>query len=112
MEELFDREFYGNTVQSYLIAIGIFLLGLLLVRLFRKSVLKRLKIWATSTETNLDDYIVNAVERFGMPMLNFAALYFGINYLHLNEFGEKAVRGGGGSAFPPQFGDEHAAEGL
>ncbi len=93
MKELLDKVYFGNSVQAYFIAIGIFLVGILLVRLFRKGVLKRLKKWAETTETNLDDYIVNAVERFGMPMLNFAALYFGIHYLQLNEFGDKVLRG-------------------
>ena len=93
MEELLDKVFYGNSVQAYLIAIGIFFAGILFVRLFRKSVLKKLKKWAETTETNLDDYIVSAVERFGMPMLNFGALYFGIHYLQLSEFADKVVRG-------------------
>ncbi len=91
MEELLDRVYYGNTIQDYIIAIGIFLIGFILVRVFRKVILKKLKNWAEGTETNLDDYIVNAVERFGMPMLNFAALYFGVIYLKLNAFGDKAV---------------------
>lgn len=91
MEEFLDRVYFGNTVQDYFIALGIFLVGIALVRIFRKAILNKLKKWAETTETNLDDYIVSAVERFGMPMLNFAAVYFGIHYLTLTEFGEKAV---------------------
>ena len=91
MQELLDRVYYGNTIQDFLIAIGISIVGILIVRLFRKSVLNKLKKWAESTETNLDDYIVNAVERFGLPVLNFVSFYIGISYLKLNEFGEKAL---------------------
>lgn len=91
MQELLDKVYYENTIQEYLIALGIFIVGVVLIKLFRKVILKKLKKWAEGTETNLDDYIVSAVERFGMPMLNFAALYFGISYLKLTEFGDKAL---------------------
>ncbi len=91
MQELLERVYYGNTIQDYLIAIGISVVSIIIIRLFRKSVLKRLKNWAEGTDTHLDDYIVSAVERFGLPVLNFAAIYFGISYLELNEFGDKAI---------------------
>ncbi len=93
MQEILDRVYYGNTVQNYLIAIGIALLGIIIIRLFRKSLLNRLKNWAAATETNFDDYLVSAVERFGLPVLNFAAFYFGLSYLSLSEFGDKALHG-------------------
>ena len=91
MQEFLDKVYYGNTINDYLIAIGISIFGIIIVRLFRKSVLKKLKKWAESTETNLDDYIVSAVERFGLPILNFVSFYIGISYLKLNEFGDKAL---------------------
>lgn len=91
MQEFLDKVYYGNTIQDYSITIGIFILGVILVRLFRKVILKKLKNWAESTETNLDDYIVNAVEQFGLPLLNFVSFYIGIRYLQLTEFGEKAL---------------------
>lgn len=91
MQEFLDKVYYGNTINDYLIAISISIFGIIIVRLFRKSVLKKLKKWAESTETNLDDYIVSAVERFGLPILNFVSFYIGISYLKLNEFGDKAL---------------------
>lgn len=91
MQEFLDRIYYGNSIQDYLIAIGIAVVGIIIIRIFRKSVLQRLKRWSEGTETNLDDYLVSAVDRFGLPVLNFAALYFGISYLELNEFGDKAM---------------------
>ncbi|HNP97272.1 MAG TPA: mechanosensitive ion channel family protein, partial [Cyclobacteriaceae bacterium] len=65
-----EMEYYGNTLENYLIAAGIILGGMLLIRLFRKGILMRLKKWATTTETNFDDYVVAGVERFVLPMLN------------------------------------------
>ena len=85
MEDLLKRTYFDNTVQEYFIAAGAVLLGMVLLRLFRKTILRALQKWSRSTETSIDDFIVNAVEKFGMPVLNFIILYLGINYLTLSE---------------------------
>ncbi len=89
MKEFLDRTYFNNTVQDYLIALGIVLLSILFIRIFRSVILKKLKVWAASTETQYDDLVVKAVERFGMPAINLLAIYWGIHYLTLSE---KAVR--------------------
>lgn len=81
MEELLKREYYGNTVQNYLITLGIIIGGLLLLRLFRKSILKRIKVWTSKTETKLDDYLISGIEKFGLPIFNFIIIYFALQYL-------------------------------
>ncbi len=91
MQEFLERVYHGNTIQDYLIALGITIVGVVAIRIFRKSVLTWLKKWVEGTETNLDDYFVRTVERFGLPVLNFISLYIGISYLDLNEFGNKVV---------------------
>lgn len=47
---------------------------------------------ATTTETNFDDYVVGAVERFILPMLNVGVMYFSIKYLNLTEEASKILR--------------------
>lgn len=89
-----EEVYYGNTVQNYLIATGIVLGTMLLIRLFRKIILQKLKKWATKTETTFDDHIVSGVERFMLPLLNVAAIYFGLTYLNLSEKAEKIVASG------------------
>ena len=85
MEELLSKVYFDNTVQDYLIALGGVLLGMLILRIFRKTILASLHRLTKKTETEIDDYIVNAVERFGMPILNFVIIYFGVNFLALSE---------------------------
>ncbi|MEQ8424585.1 MAG: mechanosensitive ion channel family protein [Cyclobacteriaceae bacterium] len=89
--EFFDKVYYGNTIQSYLLVAGIILGGMLLIRLFRKGILTRLKKWASTTETNFDDYVVNAVERFILPMLNVGVMYFALQYLELTEWASNVI---------------------
>lgn len=89
--EFFDRVYYNNTVQNYLIATGVIVVGILVLRIFRKAILRRLKIWAESTETTFDDYLVNGFEKFGMPLLNIGVMYSAIQYLTLSERANKIV---------------------
>lgn len=85
MENLLKEEYFNNTVQDYAIAVAIILGGMLILRIFRNYMLKRLKAWAEKTETSIDDYIITGVERFGLPILNYALLYWGVHYLTLSD---------------------------
>lgn len=85
MEEILARTYFNNTVKDYLISLGIILVSLIAIRVFRKIVLSRLKAWSDKTATNYDDLVVKTIERFGMPALNFLAIYWGIQYLTLSE---------------------------
>jgi small-conductance mechanosensitive channel len=91
MNDFLNTVYFDNSVQDYLIAAGIILGGILLLRLFRKTLLSSLKNWASKTETTLDDYMVTGLERFGLPVLNFTILYWGIHYLHLSPRVSKLV---------------------
>lgn len=88
--EYLQQEYYNNSIENYLTALGIIVGGVVLIRLFRKAILYRLKKWASTTETNLDDYVVTGVERFVLPMLNAGVIYTGVKYLTLSE---KIVKG-------------------
>lgn len=90
--EFLNTDYYGNSIQNYLISVGMILGGMLIIRLFRKSILIRLKKWASTTETNFDDYVVSAVERFILPMLNVGVMYLAVKYLNLGEEGSKVLR--------------------
>lgn len=85
MEDLLQEKYLNNTVQDYAIALAIILGGILVVRLFRNYLLRRLKTWAAKTETSFDDYIITGIEKFGLPILNFIVLYWGIHYLKLSD---------------------------
>ncbi len=93
MQEILSKSYFHNTVQDYLIVFGSILLGMSLLRLFRKTLLKRLVKWSETTSTPVDDYIVDGIRRFGLPILNLTILYFGINYLTLSENASKYVHG-------------------
>jgi len=85
MENVLEKEYFGNNVEHYLIALGIIVGALLIIRLFKKRLLNQIKKWTQNTETKLDDYLVSGLEKFGLPILNFVALYAGLRFLVFSE---------------------------
>jgi len=79
MQEIFSYTVFGNTVLDYLTSLGIFVGGITVVYIFKIYVLKRLKFWAKSTETPIDDLIIRVIDKSLVP-----ALYLGIFYLTLH----------------------------
>lgn len=84
MNEFLERTYFNNSIKDYLIAVGIIVLAMLVIRIFRNIILRKLKGWSEKTATEYDDLIVKTVERFGMPAFNFLAIYWGIHSLSLS----------------------------
>jgi small-conductance mechanosensitive channel len=91
MEEILTRTYFDNTVRDYLISAGIVLGGIIALRLFKRVFLKRMYAWAEKTETNLDDIITKVLERFGLPLLSYLVIYWGLNYLVLSARVQRVV---------------------
>ncbi len=89
--DFLQKVYWRNTVQDYLITLGIILLGLVLVRLFKKYILTRLKVLTSRTKSYFDDYLVDSMDRFGIPALNFAVVYFALDFLRLSRKVDKIV---------------------
>jgi small-conductance mechanosensitive channel len=79
MQELLNYSIFGNLIYNYLIALGIFIGGIVIVFIFKKYILSRLKRWAESTSTSIDDLLVRAIEKSLIPVF-----YFGIFYMSLH----------------------------
>lgn len=85
MLRILNYTFLGNTLLDYLIFFLVLCVGLILIRIFRKIILNRLRKWAEKTHTTVDDFIVNSViEKTALPLVYFGAIYFSFNLLKLN----------------------------
>ena len=91
MEELLSRTYLGNTVQDYLISVGGIVIGIILVRVFKKVLIIPFKRLAARTQTTIDDYVIDGLQRFGLPILNIAIIYVGLSYLALSAKAEKYI---------------------
>lgn len=89
---MLDKVYYYNTIQDYLLVSGIILLSILLLRMFKRVIIKRLRIAASKTEGTTDDFIVDGIDRFGLPIIQFAIIYWGLNFLTLSVKAEKIIQ--------------------
>ncbi|HEX6227296.1 MAG TPA: mechanosensitive ion channel domain-containing protein, partial [Chryseolinea sp.] len=91
MDNFLDQIYYGNTVRVYLISLGIIVGGSLLLKLFRGMILTRLKKWADNTESKIDNFVLDTVEKFAIPALYFVIIYLGLNLLALSDGVQKVI---------------------
>jgi len=87
-----ESTYVGNTVQDYIITVGIVLLAILLLYILRQQVIYRLENLTLRTSNNFDDLIIKVVRSYGWPLYVFVGLYAGIQFLSIPEFLEEAVR--------------------
>ena len=91
MNEILAHVYNGNTMQQYAIALAIISGGIIIIRIFKKRMLNQIKKWTEKTETKLDDYLIEGLERFGLPILNMVIIYSGLNYLTFSEKVNKVI---------------------
>ncbi len=84
MQEILDHSIFGNTVFNYLSALGILFASMAFVYVFKTYILSRLKKWADTTDTTIDDLLIKAVEKSLLPMLYFGVFYIALQFLTLS----------------------------
>lgn len=89
--EFLDKKYFGNTVQDYLIAAAILIVGLLFIRIFRRFILNSITKWAAKSETTVDDVVVDELKKFGLPIFSFLIVYWAVNSLALSPKADKVV---------------------
>ncbi len=90
MNGILEYVVLGNSVLNYLIAAGYFIAGLIIVWVLKKIVITRLKQWADRTSTQLDNFVISALERSVVPLFYFGVFYLSINTLSVSPGFEKA----------------------
>ncbi len=91
MLNILQRSFYNNTIADLLIAAGIILLGMLVIRVFKGTLLRAIAGWARRSNTNFDDMVLRSIDRFGVPALYFLIIYIGLRTLRLPPRGEAVL---------------------
>ncbi|MCJ7717631.1 MAG: mechanosensitive ion channel family protein [Anaerolineales bacterium] len=77
--------FYGNKLETWLIALGIFALSMIALQIIKGATAKRIANWAKQTNTNTDDLIVNLLGRTNKLFFLILSLYFASQILTLPE---------------------------
>ena len=95
MEEIVNNlkaiTFLGNTLLNYLIALGGFILINLFLRIFERSIVKRLRFLSEKTHNRLDDLMIKILESISPLFYFLASLYGAIYFLAVPDIVHKVV---------------------
>jgi small-conductance mechanosensitive channel len=91
MEKFLQKEYYHNTVQEYLIVASIIVFSVLVLKAIKSIIIKRLRIAASKTEGTTDDFIVDGLDRFGLPVVLFGVMAWALQLLEISDKVSKTI---------------------
>lgn len=91
MISVLQRSLYNNTLHDYIIAAAIILLGILVIKILKGTLLRAIGLWARRSTTHFDDLILRSIDRFGVPAMYFVVIYIGLRTLKFPARGEAVL---------------------
>lgn len=91
IQEYLSQEFWNNTVQDYLLALGFILLGMGIIKIFKKSIIRKLKKITEKTDNNLDNFLLEIVENYLLPAIYISFVFWGIQTLTISDMLAKSL---------------------
>ena len=82
---MLQEQYFGNTVQAWLIAAGIFVIAFVVLLALKRVVSKHLKKLSKQTSTEVDDIIVDVVGHTKYLFVLMVSLYLGSLHLTLSD---------------------------
>lgn len=82
-EEILNLNFLGNTAGDYLIALGIFIVVFIVLKIFKNVGIKKLKKLADHTRVEFDDLIIKFIQSIAWPFYFILALYIACQFIQL-----------------------------
>jgi len=91
MKDVLNYNLWGNSVSDYLIAIGILIVSVTIIRFIKKFVIKRIE--STGTEGVLGTkFLVKITSRFIIPLFYLLALYFAFGFIEVPASAGKVLK--------------------
>jgi len=84
MNDWMKQIYWNNTVKDYLVALGIIIVGIIVLSIIRNIVLQRFRHFAKRTETDIDDFVLKIIQRSILPLCYAALVYFALKTLALS----------------------------
>jgi small-conductance mechanosensitive channel len=91
LHEFLNQEYFGNRVANYLVFLALLGAGIVLVSIIKKVVLRRLRRWADTTTTKIDDFIIDVFRKMLVPLAYYGVFFLAVKNLALDRFLEKAI---------------------
>lgn len=90
-EEILYYSFWGNEVKAWLIALGVFLLAFIVLKIFKSVLIGRLKALSEKTKNRIDDMVVKAINSIHAPFYFWVAVFIASHFLVLNNIASKTI---------------------
>jgi small-conductance mechanosensitive channel len=91
MDKFLEQVLLGNTLRQWSVCILIVVSLCFLLKVFSRVALSRFKAWSQKTNTKLDDYAGELIEKILLPFAYIAAIYVGISTLQRSEQVQKYI---------------------
>lgn len=91
MTDWLQQVYWGNTIKAYLIAVGIIIVGFIVLRIIHTIALKKLQQIAKKTESNIDDALMKIINKGVLPLLYLGLIYTAVMTLDLSSFLSRAL---------------------
>lgn len=89
--QILNYYFWNNSIKEYLIAFGVFILVIIILKVFKKTIIRKLKKFADHTRIEFDDLIIKIIDFVGWPLYLFFSLYLAFQFIQLPDVVEKIV---------------------
>lgn len=91
MNRWLDKVYWGNTVEHWLVSMIVLFVGIVVVKLIKRTILSALKRWASRTVTNADDFVLSTVDKAVIPMAYLGVFYVAFLQLRTSAGVQKVV---------------------
>ncbi len=91
MGNFWEIRFWNNSVLDWSIALGIIIIAIFTLMIFRKIVIRSLHNWSATTITTADDFLIVILEKSVLPLLYVGSIYLALTYLHLSDRFTKVI---------------------
>jgi len=78
---ILNYEVFGNTLEGYLLSVGVFLITFTILKFFKSRVLGNLRKLAEKTKNDFDDLLIEIIQSIGYPFYLFVSLGGAIQFI-------------------------------
>ncbi|MDH7605505.1 MAG: mechanosensitive ion channel family protein, partial [Melioribacter sp.] len=91
MNEFLKQKYFDNTIQEYLLALGILIVTFFIINFLKKYFLNRIKKKIEESGYNKFHYIEKITNRLLVPVLYLGAVYIALEYLSFGKEADKII---------------------
>jgi hypothetical protein len=80
---IWQKSFLGNTVKEYAMSFFILVFSVFLLKIFKKYILKKLEEFSKKTKTDLDDFLIEEINKLPFWFYGLIGAYISVHFLEL-----------------------------